>query len=114
MGYVKRQIDITKTENHEHDKDVDSGMIAVLTYDDKFQYIKIMGPIVHPLFQRKISMVDSCLCTETRYKSGCSGVLGRMARYFEGRGEYPVFLLVLVEKDEYDEVRDIVAISPYA
>ena len=41
-------------------------------------------------------------------------MLDIMSRYFEGRGEYPVFLLVLVEKYEYDEVRDIVAISPYA
>ena len=32
----------------------------------------------------------------------------------EGRDDSKVFLLDPVEKDEYDEVRDSVAISPYA
>ena len=60
MGYVMRHIDLTKMANHELDKDVESGMMAGHTEDDKFQDVKIMGAIVHPLFQSRISMVAAC------------------------------------------------------
>ena len=36
MDHVKRHTDITKTANLELDKDVDSGMMAGLTDEDKF------------------------------------------------------------------------------
>ena len=67
MGYVKRHIDIMKTANHELDKDVDSGIMSGLTGDDKLQDVKIIGAIVHPLFQRNLRMVATGLCTETQY-----------------------------------------------
>ena len=66
MGYFKRHIDLTKTSNHEPDKDVDPRMMAGITDDDKLQDVKIMGAIFHPLFQSKLRMVAADLCTETQ------------------------------------------------
>ena len=114
MVYVKRHIDLTKTENNKIDKDVDSGMMSGITDENKFQDVNIMGAIVHPLFQRNLRMVTASLCTETQYESGTSYFLDRMASYFEGRDEYPLVLLDPEERYEYDKVRDSVAISPYA
>ena len=70
MVYVKRHIDLTKTANHELDKNVDFGMMAGFTDADKLQDVKIMGAIVHPLFQIKLRMVAAGLCTETQYEAG--------------------------------------------
>ena len=50
VGYVKRNIDITKTENHELDKDVYSGMMAGLTDDNILQDVNIMGAIFNQPF----------------------------------------------------------------
>ena len=61
MGYVKRNININKTENRELDKDVDSGIMSGLTDDDKLQDVKIIGAIVHPLFQSNLRMVSADL-----------------------------------------------------
>ena len=91
--YVKIHIDLTKTSNHEFDKYVDSGMMAILTGDDKFQDVNIMGVIVDPLFQSNLMMIAVGLCTENKYEVGCSDFLDRMACYFEVRDEYPVVLL---------------------
>ena len=52
-------------ENHELDKDFDCVIMAGLADDDKLQDVKIMGAIVHPLFQIKLRMVAAGLCTET-------------------------------------------------
>ena len=64
MGYVKRHIDLAKTSNHELEKYVESRMMDGLTDDDKFQDVRIMGAIVHPIFQSKLRMVAAGLCTE--------------------------------------------------
>ena len=72
-----------------------------------------MGAIVHPIFQIMLRMVYVGLCTEMKYEEGHSYFLDRMARYFEARDEYPVVLLYPVDRYEYDEVRDSVAIYTY-
>ena len=61
MGYFRRNIDPTKTSNHELDKDVDSRIMSGLTDDDKLQDVKIIGAIVHPLFQSNLRMVSADL-----------------------------------------------------
>ena len=68
MGYVKRHIDLTKTANHELEKDVEYGIMDGLTDGNKLQDIKIMGAIVHTLFQSNISMVAVGICTETKHE----------------------------------------------
>ena len=80
MGYVKRHVDLTKTENHELDKNVDFGMMSGLTDDDKLQDVIIMGDIFDQLFQSKIRMVAAGICTENQYEAGSSDFLDRMAR----------------------------------
>ena len=66
MGYVKRQIYLTKTANLELYKGVDSVMMAGLTDDNKFQDVNIMGTIFHPLFQSNLRMVSASLFIETK------------------------------------------------
>ena len=65
-------------------------MMAGLTDSNKLQDVKIMGAIVHPLFQSKIRMVAAGRCTETQYEAGRSYLLDIMACYFEGRDESTV------------------------
>ena len=88
--------------------------MAGLTDDDKLKDVKIMGAIVYPLFQIKLRMVASGLFPEMKYEAGRSYLLDRMPIYFEGRDESPVVLLDPAERDDYDEVIESVAISPYA
>ena len=114
MVYVNIHIELTKTSNHELDKDVDSGMMATLTDDGKLQDFKIMGAIFHPIFESKPRMVAVGLCTEMRYEAGRSDFWGRISYYFDGRDESPAVLLDPVERDEYDEVRYSMSISLYA
>ena len=79
MGYVNIYIDLTKTANNELDKNVDPGMMSGITDGNKFPDVKIMGAIVHPIFEIKLGKVDTGLCTETQYKGGHSDFLDKMA-----------------------------------
>jgi hypothetical protein len=43
----------------------------------------IMGAILNPMFQNKVRMVKSGMCTEEQYEAGKVEIMDRMERYYE-------------------------------
>jgi hypothetical protein len=47
--------------------------------------MKIMGVLIHPLFQSKLQMIDAGLCTRSQYNAGYDELIDRMAQHFEDK-----------------------------
>ena len=80
------------------DADITAELMEGLVDSPSLPEIKIMGAIIHPLFQNEARMVGSGLCTESQYKAGFAELLDRITRAYESMGGH-------------DEVRAQVSIS---
>jgi hypothetical protein len=47
--------------------------------------MKIMGALVHPLFQSKLQMIDVGLCTTSQYDAGYDELIDSMEQHFEDK-----------------------------
>ncbi len=47
--------------------------------------MKIMGALIHPLFQSKLQMIDARLCTRSQYNAGYDELIDCMEQYFEDK-----------------------------
>ena len=87
MGFYKR----VSTLNKRHNQDLDTATAASFMADleDKIHLgdMKIMGALLHPLYQTKACMIEGSLCTEEQYMAGKEELLDRLSHYYEGTTE---------------------------
>ena len=65
------------------DIDIELDLLKGLKDRQKLNIIKIMGAIVHPLFQNKQRMIASGICTDSRYETWRDELSNRMTRHYE-------------------------------
>ena len=79
VAYVFFKTDPNERGNQNNlDKVLDEDLMAGLIHCNSVNKIKIMGAIVHPLFQNIKRMVGCNLCTKKRHNAGMEELLCRM------------------------------------
>ena len=86
---LARRLQFYKTDPGERrnadqlDCDLSEGLFTGLVHCDSLNEIKIMGAIVHPLFQNVKRMVACDLCTRKQYSAGEAELLKRMIQMID-------------------------------
>ena len=67
------------------DTDITRDVMSGLEPCPSLNIMKIMGAIVHPMFQNKSRMVAAGLCTSNQYDAGRDELLSRLTRYHDSK-----------------------------
>ena len=112
LGFFERRKGGTRDSENVQDKDVAAPLMAGLVASRELSEVKMMGGIIHPLFQGRKKMVLAGLCTSEQFRAGRSALLGRITRYYESKDAKPAALIVPQERHEFDE-DEVSDLSPY-
>ena len=99
-------------------RDLSEGLLEGLRDCEKLNVIKIMGAILHPLFQNKKRMVASGICKALQYDAGRKELINQVCRVYDRLSSTDsVHLPAPIEhalnqwsSDEYEE--DVLYVSP--
>ena len=83
LGYFERVKTFNKTSTAELDMNVKAAFMASLVEPDEIHEIKIIGALLHPLYQNEDRMIAGGLCNKRQYDAGKEELLDRIARHYE-------------------------------
>jgi hypothetical protein len=82
LGFYVRCNTIKKMANDVCDTDFDKHFMCGLEHSKKLNDMKIMGALIHPLYQSKKRMIDAGLCTEDQYRYGIEELMDRLSQHY--------------------------------
>ena len=90
-------------------------IMAGLSHADELAEGKIIGAILHPMYQSKARMLAAGLCTASQYDAGMTELVERVTRYYKLKALNAAELGEPTAKDKFDddEVEEEVDKSPY-
>ena len=103
LGFFERRKGGTRDSKNDQDKEVAAPLMAGLVTSRELSEVKIMGGILHPLFQSRKKMILAGLCTAEQFRAGLSALLRRITRYYESKDTKPIALIVPQERHKFDE-----------
>jgi hypothetical protein len=81
--FIKQVNTLTTKNIIKYDTDISAPMMANHSHRKKIPDMKIMGALIHPLFQSKPRMIDARLCTRSQYDAGYDELIDRTAQHIE-------------------------------
>ena len=89
LGFFGRVSTFNKTLTAKLDANVKAPFMAGLYEPAEIHEIKIMGALLHPLYQNPDRMEAAGLCTKQQYSAGFEELLDRMARHYKKKNSSP-------------------------
>ena len=110
MNFFKKTSNVSGA-NAESDVDVNSDIMEGLENADRLPETKIVGAILHPLFQNEQRMVTAGLCTKAQFKAGVDNLIERMTRMLDSEPGQEKHTVQLLTTNEWDDASQFAALA---